>query len=116
LVRSGWIEFPWRSSRLLGTEVDDVWDGSWRHCFTTLLYLAAKPAHMGVDVEGLAYLLHHPIACDCQTRGQGLLPGIVFVPSLQWGGGAFSGDVKPPGLDIWWSVDRPGTYGLVVSC
>jgi hypothetical protein len=25
-------------------------------------------------------------------------------------GGAFLGDVKPPGLDICWRVDRMGTY------
>jgi hypothetical protein len=28
-----------------------------------------------------------------------------LVPSLQWDGGAFLGDVKPSGLDIWWSID-----------
>jgi hypothetical protein len=26
------------------------------------LYLAAKPPHVGVDVDGLAYPLHHPMA------------------------------------------------------
>jgi hypothetical protein len=26
------------------------------------------------------------------------------------GGGAFSGDVKPSGLYIWWRVDHMGTY------
>jgi hypothetical protein len=25
------------------------------------------------------------------------------------GGGTSLGDVKPPGLDIWWSIDRMGT-------
>jgi hypothetical protein len=43
-----------------------------------LLYLAAMPAHMGVDVEGLAYPLHHHVAYGRQTRGQGLLPGTVL--------------------------------------
>jgi hypothetical protein len=33
-----------------------------------------------------------------------------LVPSLQWGCGAFPGDVNPPGLDIWWSIDRVDTY------
>jgi hypothetical protein len=33
-----------------------------------------------------------------------------LVPSLQWGGGTFLGDVKPPGLDIWWSIDRVDAY------
>jgi hypothetical protein len=55
--------------------VDDSRDGSWRRCFAALLYLATKPAHVGIDVDGLAYPLHRPMACGCQTRGQGLLPG-----------------------------------------
>jgi hypothetical protein len=32
-----------------------------------------------------------------------------LVSSLQWGDGAFPGDVKPPGLDIWWSIDHVDT-------
>jgi hypothetical protein len=32
------------------------------------------------------------------------------------GGGTFSRDAKPPGLDIWWRVDRLSTYGPVLSC
>jgi hypothetical protein len=40
--------------------------------------LAAKPAHVGIDMDGLAYPLHCPIACGRQTRGQGLLPGVVL--------------------------------------
>jgi hypothetical protein len=54
--------------------VDDARDDSWR----CLLYLAAKPAHVGVDVDGLAYPLHHPTACGRQTRGHGLLLGVVL--------------------------------------
>jgi hypothetical protein len=38
---------------VLGAEVDDVRDGSWRRCFTAWLYLAAKPSHMEVDVDGV---------------------------------------------------------------
>ena len=34
----------------------DVQDDSWRGCFTVWLYLAAKPSHLGVDVDGLAAL------------------------------------------------------------
>jgi hypothetical protein len=34
-------------SGILGAEVDDVEDGSWRRCFATLLYMAAKPSHVG---------------------------------------------------------------------
>jgi hypothetical protein len=39
------------------------------------LYLVTKPSHMGgrgVDVDGLAYPLHRPMACRCQLRGHGL--------------------------------------------
>jgi hypothetical protein len=32
---------------ILGTEVDDAWDDSWRGSFTKRLYLSAKPSHMG---------------------------------------------------------------------
>jgi hypothetical protein len=43
-----------------------------------LLYLAAKPTHVGVDADRLACPLHRPMACNHQTRGQGLLTGVVF--------------------------------------
>jgi hypothetical protein len=33
------------------------------------LYLVAKPAHVVVDVDELAYPLHHPMTCNCQMRG-----------------------------------------------
>jgi hypothetical protein len=29
-----------------------------------------------------------------------------LVSSLQWDSDTFSEDVKPLGLDIWWSIDR----------
>jgi hypothetical protein len=29
------------------------------------LYLVAKPSHVEVDVDGLAYPLHRPMACSC---------------------------------------------------
>jgi hypothetical protein len=29
-----------------------------------LLYLAAKPSHVGADVDGLACSLHRPMACS----------------------------------------------------
>jgi hypothetical protein len=72
---------PGCSSRflsVLGAEVDDARNGSWRRCFTMWLYLAAKPSHVGVNVDGLAYPLHRPMACNRQTRGQGLLPGVIL--------------------------------------
>jgi hypothetical protein len=33
---------------ILGVEVDDARDGSWRRCCVMWLYLAAKPSHMGL--------------------------------------------------------------------
>jgi hypothetical protein len=61
------------------------------------LYLAAKPYHVGVDVDGLAYPMHCPMLHSCQTRGHGLAPGIVLSCrcSRRW---RLSGDVKPPKL------------------
>jgi hypothetical protein len=45
---------------VLDAEVDDFRDGSWRRCFVAWIYLAAKPSHVGVDMDGLSYPLHHP--------------------------------------------------------
>jgi hypothetical protein len=36
-----------------------------------LLYLAAKPSHVGADGDRLACPLHRPIVCGHQTRGGG---------------------------------------------
>jgi hypothetical protein len=33
------------------------------------LYLAAKPSHMGVNVDGLAYPLYCPMIYNHQTKG-----------------------------------------------
>jgi hypothetical protein len=77
--------------------------------------LAAKTAHMWVVVDRLAYPLHHPMACGRKMRGQGLLPGVVLSHHCS-GGDASPGDVKLPGLNIWWSVDHPGTCGPILSC
>jgi hypothetical protein len=73
-------------------------------------YLVAKSSHTGVDVNGLACPLHHPMACSRQIRGQCFLPGTVLSRRAAVGGGAFLGDAKPPGLDICECVDRLGTY------
>jgi hypothetical protein len=59
---------PERSSFFPGAEVDGAWDGSWRRRCFTRLYLAAKASHVGIDVDGLAYPLHHPIVSGCQKR------------------------------------------------
>jgi hypothetical protein len=93
---------------VFGAEVDDARDGSWRRYFAAGLYLAAKPAHVGVDVDRLACPLHRPTACSRQTRGQGLLQGIVLSHHCS-GWWHLSGDVKPSGLDILWSIDRVDT-------
>jgi hypothetical protein len=69
--------FSWFSG-VLCAEVDDARDSCWRRCFAVLLYLAVKPAHMGVDVDGLVCPLHHPMSCDRQMRGHGLLLGVVL--------------------------------------
>jgi hypothetical protein len=60
------------------------------------LYLAAKPSHVGDDVDGLAYPLHRPMVCSCQMRGHNLLLGAVlsYRYSGRW---RLSADVKPPG-------------------
>jgi hypothetical protein len=34
---------------------------------------------------------------------------VLSCPVAKVGGGASSRDVKPPVLDIWWSIDRMGT-------
>jgi hypothetical protein len=46
------------------------------------------------------------MACSSQTRGRGFLPGAALSRRAMVGGGTFPGDAKPPGLDIWWSVDH----------
>jgi hypothetical protein len=64
------------------------------------LYLAAKPSHVRVDVDGLACPLHHPTAYSRQTRGQSFLLGAALSHHVTVGGGTFPGGVKPLGLDI----------------
>jgi hypothetical protein len=68
---------------LLNTEVDDARDDSWRGSFTNRLYLAAKPSHVEVDVDGLAYPLHRPMTHSCQVRGHDLSTRRCPVLSLQ---------------------------------
>jgi hypothetical protein len=59
LIHRGWL-------RLLGSRVlmwmvpGTVLGGCL--CFT-LLYLDARPSHVGADLDMLAYHLHHPIDC-----------------------------------------------------
>jgi hypothetical protein len=67
---------------IFGVEVDNVWDGSWRCCFAVWLYMATKPSHVGVNVDGLAYPLHRPTTCSRQTGGHGLSIKRCLVPLL----------------------------------
>jgi hypothetical protein len=85
-----------------GTVLRDV--ASWHR-----LYLVAKSSHVGVDVDGLAYPLHRPMVCYCQTRGQSFLLGAALSHHAAVGDGTFQGGAKPLGLDIRWSVDRQRT-------
>jgi hypothetical protein len=57
--------------------------------------LVTEPSHVGVDVDGLACPLHHPIAYNRQTRGQGFLLGAIFSRCATVGGGALLGDTSP---------------------
>jgi hypothetical protein len=41
--------------------------------------------------------------------GQSFMTSVAPSHRATVGGGAFLGDAKHPGLDIWWGVDRPGT-------
>jgi hypothetical protein len=117
-VHRGWTGLLESSSGLLsvpGVEVDDARDDSWRRCFVASAYLPTKPSHVGVDVDGLAYPLHHHMTCSHQTRGQGVLSGVALSHHAAVGGGAFLGNVKPLDLDIRWSVDCLGTYVIESS-
>jgi hypothetical protein len=64
------------------------------------LYLATKPSHVRVDVDGPSYPLHYPTACSHQSRGHGFLSGAGLFHRAIVDGGAFSGNVRPPVLDI----------------
>jgi hypothetical protein len=65
---------PGCSSRfpdILGAEVDDAWDDSWRGSFMAWLYLAAMPSHVGVDVVRLAFPLQ---CCMVHRLDEGIGP------------------------------------------
>jgi hypothetical protein len=64
------------------------------------LYLATSPSNVGVDVDGLACPLHHPMIYNHHTRGQGFLSGAALSHHAVVGGRALPGHAKPPGLDI----------------
>jgi hypothetical protein len=87
------------------TMLEKVLGGSVVRCW---FYLADKPLHVGVGVDGLAFPMHHPMTCSHQKRGQGLLPGIVL--SYRCNGRCrLPGDVKPPGRGYLMECYHPGT-------
>jgi hypothetical protein len=79
------------------------------------LYLAAKPSHVGLDVDGLACLLHRPTVYSRQMSGQGFSSGPALSRRVAVGDGAFLGDAKPQawifdgGLTAWVPV-LPNLY------
>jgi hypothetical protein len=74
-----------------------------------MLYLFAKPSNVGADVDGLACSLHRPTVYSRHRGDQSLLIGSARSRHTTVGGGTFSRDAKPPGLDILHCVDRLGT-------
>jgi hypothetical protein len=68
-VRRGWIGHFGRSLWLPGAEVAGAWNNFWSHRYFIGLYLTAKPSHMGVDLDGLAYFLDCSTVRTYQTRG-----------------------------------------------
>jgi hypothetical protein len=90
-VRRGWMGLPGCSSWFSGAEVDGARDSSWRHRCFAWVYLAAKPSHVGVDMDELACPLHHPTVCDRQTRGHSFLSGAAPSRHAVVDGGAFPG-------------------------
>jgi hypothetical protein len=64
------------------------------------LYLASKPSHVGVNVDGLSYPLHHPMTYSHHARGQSFMSRAALSHRAAMGGGAFPGIVKPLDLDI----------------
>jgi hypothetical protein len=63
-------------------------------------YLIAMSSHTGVGVDGLACLVHRPMAYSRQTRGLGFLPCAVLSHHAAMGDGALLEDTQPPGLGI----------------
>jgi hypothetical protein len=62
---------------ILGAEVDDARDGSWRRCFMVWLYLATKPSHVGVDVDGLGCPDERLVPSHPRGRGRSIAGDLV---------------------------------------
>jgi hypothetical protein len=89
-------ECSFRLLDVLSAEVDGARDDSWRGRFTVWHYLETKLSHVGVDVDGLACLLHRPTVHSYQMRVQGLPLGTIL--SYRYSGRRhLSGGVKLPG-------------------
>jgi hypothetical protein len=84
-------------------------DGSWSHICFIWLCLAAKPSHVGADMDELACFLHHPMVCSWQTWVQCPLKGAALSHHAASVGGAFPGGARPSGLDIYYDVHRSGS-------
>jgi hypothetical protein len=70
-----------------------------------MIFLVAKPSHVGADVDNLAYSLHHPTVCSHQRDGQSFLIGSASSYHAVVGGDVFPGNAKPLGLYILCGVD-----------
>jgi hypothetical protein len=67
---------------ILGAEVDDDRDSSWRHCIVAWLYLTAKPSQVGADVDGLDCPPAPSYGLQPSDEGIGPLVRRCLVPSL----------------------------------
>jgi hypothetical protein len=77
-VHQTWIQMP---SYLLDSRVSTWWvPGTVLKVATTFssACLAAKPSHVGAEVDGSDHHLHQPTAYGRHTRTQSLLTGIVL--------------------------------------
>jgi hypothetical protein len=90
---------PMRSSGFPDAEVDGARDDSWRHRRFAQLYLTAKPFHVGLNVDGLAFPLHRHTVCGRQTRGQSFLSDAALSHNTVVDSDAFLEGAKPSGMD-----------------
>jgi hypothetical protein len=74
-----------------------------------MLYLIAKPSHIGVDVDGQAFSLDRPMVCSRQRGSQSFLTCVAPSCHAAVGDAIFPWDAKPSGLDILCGVECPVT-------
>jgi hypothetical protein len=99
----------WLPAGLPSTDVAGSRDDSWNHIFFIWLCLVPKPSHVRADVDGLGCFLHHPTVYDWQMWVQSSLTRAAMSRCVAVVGGAFLGDARPSGLDIYHGVDHSGT-------